>query len=77
MPSDIQDLTARIRALDPEARAEVLRALLADLEPPAEPGVEQAWIAEAKRRQHELLEGKVKPVPGEQVFANLRARLGG
>ena len=38
-------------------------------------GVDKAWIAEAKRRHQELLEGRVKGIPGEQVFANIRALL--
>jgi hypothetical protein len=77
MPSDIHDLTSRIRALDPEERAEVLRTLLADLEAPGDPDVEEVCVAEAKRRQEQLLAGEVKSVPGEQVLTNVRARLGG
>ena len=38
-------------------------------------GVEGAWIAEAKRRHQELLDGRVKGIPGEQVLANVRALL--
>lgn len=42
-------------------------------EGPADPDIEGAWIAEAKRRHRELLDGRVKGIPGEQVFANVRA----
>lgn len=76
MTTQVDDLTARIRALGREERVEVLRVLLAELEPAAEPGIEQAWIAEAKRRHQDLTDGRVKALPGEQVFAKLRARLG-
>lgn len=44
---------------------------------PAEADVERAWIEEAKRRHQELESGALEGVPGERVFANLRARLGG
>jgi hypothetical protein len=49
--------------------------LIADLDGPAEADVEQAWLAEAQRRHREVIEGKVKPVPGARVFENLRSRL--
>ena len=39
---------------------------------PTDPDIEDAWIAEAKRRHQELLDGRVKGIPGEQVFANVR-----
>jgi hypothetical protein len=44
-------------------------------EGPPDPDIEGAWIAEAKRRHHELLDRRVKGIPGEQVFANVRALL--
>ena len=40
-----------------------------------DPDIESAWIAVAKRRHQELLDGRVKGSPGEQVFANVRALL--
>ena len=49
--------------------------LIAELDGPADTGVEAAWLEEAQRRHREIVEGKVRPVPGEHVFANLRARL--
>jgi hypothetical protein len=53
----------------------LFRVLIGELDGPSEPGVEEAWIAEAKRRHQELLDGRVKGVPGEQVFENVRALL--
>lgn len=41
----------------------------------ADADVERAWLMEAQRRHREVLDGKVKPVPGEGVFENVRARL--
>ena len=45
------------------------------LDGPPDADIEDAWIAEAKRRHQELLDGRVKGIPGEQVFANVRALL--
>jgi hypothetical protein len=63
MTTPVDDSTARIRAL-------------AELGPPVEPGVEEAWIAEARRRHPELTDGRGEGSPGEQLFAKLRARPG-
>lgn len=44
-------------------------------EGPPDPDIESAWIAEAKRRHQELLDRRVEGIPGDQVFANVRALL--
>jgi putative addiction module component (TIGR02574 family) len=75
MSNDIAEIEARIRSLSAEEKAELIRGLIADLDGPAEAGVEQAWLEEAQRRHREVTEGKVQAIPGERVFENLRARL--
>lgn len=75
MSTEVAEIEAKIRSLSPEDRTELLRALIADLDGPAEANVEQAWLEEAQRRHREVIEGKVKPVPGTRVFENLRSRL--
>jgi putative addiction module component (TIGR02574 family) len=69
------EIEARIRALSLEDKADLIRSLVAELDGPADPNVEIAWLKEAQRRHREIVEGKVQPIPGERVFANLRARL--
>ena len=66
---------ARIQSLRFEDKTKLLRALIAELDGPADADVERAWLMEAQRRYREVLEGKVKPIPGERVFENVRARL--
>jgi hypothetical protein len=75
MSTDIAEIEARIRSLSHEDKTELIRALIADLDGPAEADVDRAWLAGAQRRYRELVEGKVQPVPGERVFGNLRSRL--
>jgi len=75
MGEDVAEIEAKIRALSAEERAELIRSLIADLDGPEEAGAERAWLEEAERRHRELLDGKVKGVPGERVFENLRSRL--
>lgn len=75
MAEDVAKIEAKIRALSVEERAELIRSLIAYLDGPEDAGVEQAWLDEAERRHRELLDGKVKGIPGERVFENLRSRL--
>jgi len=75
MSTHTEEIEAKIRALSPEDKVDLLRSLIAELDGPADTDVEAAWVSEAQRRHREVVEGKVQPVPGEQVFANLRNRL--
>jgi len=75
MSDDVAEIEAKIRALSPDEKAELIRSLIADLDGPEDAGVEQAWLDEAERRHRELLDGKVQGIPGERVFEDLRARL--
>ena len=76
MTADIAEIEAKVRALSPEDKTRLLRVLVSEFDGPSDADVERAWIEEAKRRQRELNDGSVQAVPGERVFANLRARLG-
>ena len=75
MSTDVAEIEAKIRSLSFEDKTELLRALIAELDGPADADVERAWLIEAQRRHREIAEGKVKPVPAQRVFQNLRARL--
>lgn len=75
MSTVIAEIEAKIRALSLEDKTDLIRSLIAELDGPADAGVEAAWLEEAQRRHREVVEGKVQPVPGERVFANLRTRL--
>ena len=75
MASVVKDIEAKIRSLKPEEKTELLRSLIADLDGPPDSKVEREWVAVAKRRHREIVEGKVKPVPGDRVFENVRSRL--
>lgn len=75
MSTVVTEIEAKIRSLSLEDKTELVRALIAELDGPADSNVERAWLEEAQRRHREVIEGKVEPVPGERVFENLRARL--
>jgi len=56
--------------------AELALSLIESLDGPADPGVEEAWRAEVERRIGQIERGKVQLIPGDEVFARLRRRLG-
>ena len=75
MSTALEELEEKVRALNQSDKASLIRLLIGELEGPPDPVVESAWIAKAKRRHQELLDGRVKGIPSEQVFANVRALL--
>ncbi len=75
MSTDLTEIKAKIRPLSLEDKAELIRRLIAEFDGPAEADVEHAWLDEAQRRHREVVAGKVRPVPAERVFENLRSHL--
>lgn len=75
MSTTVAEIEAKIRSLSVEDKAELLQSLITELDGPVDADAESAWLVEAQRRHREIVEGKVQPIPAEQVFANLRARL--
>jgi len=73
----VKDIEADIRSLSAEDKIELLRALISELDMPADPNVERAWFETSQRRYREWAEGKVQGVPGPLVLQRLRSRLGG
>jgi hypothetical protein len=76
MANAVKEIEREIRGLSTEERAELIRSLIADLDAPADANVERAWLETSQRRYRELVEGKIKGVPGPLVFDRLRKRLG-
>lgn len=75
MARAVLEIYKEIHDLSEPEKRDLLRALVAELDAPAVPDVEKAWLIEAQRRYRELVEGKVKGVPGALVFERLRSRL--
>ena len=73
----VKDIEADIRSLSAEDKIELLRVLISELDMPADPNVERAWLETSQRRYREWTEGKVQGIPGPLVFERLRSRLGG
>lgn len=55
-------------------RARLVERLIASLD--SDPRVEEAWAAEAERRQAEIESGKVSTIPDADAVAGLKAEFG-
>lgn len=77
MSSMLAELKNKAAQLSEPERAELAFALIESLDGPTEDPavVEEAWRVEIERRVGEIDRGKVKTIPGDEVFAEVRRRL--
>lgn len=75
MPSTAE-IIREAESLPVEERAVVVESLFRSLNPP-DLEIDKKWASVAKRRLEELRSGRVKPIPGEEVFAKIRQRFPG
>ena len=61
-------------ALPPSVREDMAMRLLESIEVDEQESVDEAWPVEIGSRMLAILNGKVKTIPGEQVFAELAER---
>jgi putative addiction module component (TIGR02574 family) len=76
MSNTLAELKEKASQLSEAERAELALSLIESLDGPSEPGVEEAWRIETERRIGQIERGEVKLIPGDEVFARLRRRLG-
>ena len=70
-----KEIIQEAATLPVEERAVVVDSLLRTLNQPDEE-IDRAWVQVAKERLSELRSGRVKAVPGDQVFARVQERFG-
>ena len=76
MTREASEVLAKAMQLSARERGFLIDQLIESLdEGPDEPGAEEAWAHEIKRRVDEIRSGKVKMIPGEEVERELAARL--
>ena len=73
MTATVEALEAEALRLSPADRSLLLERIAVSLE--LDPEVEEAWDREAHRREAQLADGSVQPVPGEEALARLRAKV--
>ncbi|MGH8645998.1 MAG: addiction module protein [Gammaproteobacteria bacterium] len=76
MSSTLAELKEQAARLSEAERAELALSLIESLDGPADEDVEEAWRIEIERRIAQVESGEVQLIPGDEVFARLRRRLG-
>ncbi len=76
MSDTLAELKQKASQLSEVDRADLALSLIESLDGPADPDVEEAWRVEIERRIGQIDRGEVQLVPGDEVFAKLRRRLG-
>lgn len=62
-----------VDTLPTDIKTQLIEKLLRSLNP-TQKGIDALWAEEAERRVDEIRKGKVKTVPGEKVFDDIRQR---
>lgn len=76
MPLTLDQLAKEAMLLPASARALLAERMVESLDAGERDEVERAWAAEAVRRRDEVRSGRVQPVPGEEVLAEVRNAVG-
>ena len=71
---DINELMSMAESLPMDIKTQLIDRLLCSLNP-SQKEIDELWAKEAERRLAEVRAGKVKTVPGEKVFNEIRQRL--
>ena len=72
MGTTVEQLVTQAMTLPSESRALLADLLVESLDADDIGPIEQAWIAEAKRRRDDVRAGRVEAVPGEEALREVR-----
>lgn len=72
--STYEEIISAALALPPDARAMLAEHLMESLDAEDQQKIDALWTQEAERRDKEIDNGTVTPIPGEEVMNRLRAR---
>ena len=76
MASQADWLVDEALALPADARLDLVDRLLESLNPSVDEELDRLWAAEAERRVRQVDAGETRLIPGEEVFARIRAKYG-
>jgi putative addiction module component (TIGR02574 family) len=72
--SSYEEIMSAALALPSSARAMLAEHLLESLDAEDQERIDALWAEEAERREKEIEDGIVTPIPGEEVMDRLRSR---
>ena len=75
MSTKLEKLALELLGLPASSRAQLAKQLIASLDESESPDAKKLWLEEIKRRDAEITEGKVKCVPADEVFRQVREEL--
>ena len=75
MTAQTMDIMERAEMLPIDLKLELVDRLLESIGP-TQAEIDELWKIEVERRVEEVRSGKVKTIPGEQVFEEIRNRFG-
>ena len=67
MSATLEQIEREALALPAKDRSQLVDKLWESLGDTTYPVLGEEWLAEIERRRQELLQGKMKPIPGEEV----------
>jgi putative addiction module component (TIGR02574 family) len=70
----LKKIEEEILDLPPQERALLAEHLLNSLDEEEDPEAEKLWIVEAERRYQAYKQGKVKGIPADKVFKEVRSK---
>jgi len=76
MSTVLAELQQKAKQLSPEERSRFALFLIETLEPADGGDIEESWRIEAERRWAQIERGEARLIPGDEVFAKIRRRLG-
>jgi putative addiction module component (TIGR02574 family) len=74
MAANFDEILSAALSLSSGARAVLAEHLLESLDAEDQKRIDALWVEEAERRDKEIEEGVVTPIPGDEVMNRLRAR---
>jgi putative addiction module component (TIGR02574 family) len=74
MSANFDEILSAALSLPPDTRAMLAEHLLESLDTDDQKRIDALWAEEAGRRDKEIEDGLVTPIPGEEVMNRLRAR---
>ena len=76
MPMTVDQIVKEAIHLPPTQVAELVDRLTLSLHHAIDPEIDEAWKKETRRRIADLEDGRVQPIPGEEVSARVRRLVG-
>jgi hypothetical protein len=74
MPVVAKKIVDEVLLLPTDAWVSLVEQLLTSLNLPTQPEVDRLWAKEAERRIAQIEKGKVRLLPGEKVFLDIRKK---